>query len=337
MNSIVQKAERLILKTIFSFPSEAVLKAFGQKPVFVQGQRLHPEMQLYLLMRKLKKSPAMGDLPPVESRLAYVKDSLVHGARIDHILVEDFIVHEGVKARLYKVNDEVSPVIIYYHGGGFVIGDLEMFDHVCRYICAETGYKVFAVDYRKAPEYAFPAGIEDGVAGYKWAIERAGELGIDKGAVYIAGDSAGACLSTVITQQLVKEDFLLPRKQLLFYPTCDWSQDYQSTELFSEGFFLTKNDFIYFGGHYQNGCDLSDPRISPLRGELKGMPSSIVVTAGFDPLRDQGDAYAESMKAAGVDVVHIREEGMIHGFVNLVGFSQYARNVVSGVLNLLKT
>lgn len=334
MNSII---ERLVLRTIFSFPSETVLHAFGQEPVVIQGQRLHPEMQLYLLLRKLKKSPAMGDLPPVESRQVYVQDSLVHGIKIDSIKSQDFLVHEGVKARLYKSNDEVSPVIIYYHGGGFVIGDLEMFDHVCRYICAETGYKVFAVDYRKAPEYPFPAGIEDGVAGYKWAIERAGELKFDKENVFIAGDSAGACLTTVVTQQLVKERYLLPKKQLLFYPTCDWSQDYQSTELFSEGFFLTKNDFIYFGGHYQNGCDLSDPRISPLRGELQGLPPAIVVTAGFDPLRDQGDAYADCMKAAGVEVIHIQEEGMIHGFVNLVGFSQHARNVVSNVLSLLKS
>lgn len=335
MKELICYTERFLLQKIFTLPAETILKTFKQKAVILDEQRLHPEMQLYLLIRKIRKSPGMGDQPPVQSRQTYVRDSLVHGIRIDNIKMEEFNL-DGVRARFYKKSDDLSPVIIYYHGGGFVIGDLEMFDHVCRYLCDVTGYKIFAVDYRKAPEFPFPTGIEDGIKGYKWAMERAEKLGFNPDKVIIAGDSAGACLATVISQTLAQEGYKLPVKQLLFYPPCDWGQDYQSTELFAENFFLTKRDLIYFGDHYLNGNDQSDPRISPLRGHLKGLPPAIIITAGFDPLRDQGEAYAAKLREAGVVVKHVRKEGMIHGFINLVGFSPYAREVVSEVLSWIR-
>lgn len=331
--SFIDSFERKALELIISLPLEKFLR-----PVYVDGLRLHPEMQMYLNIRKLMKKPAMGELPPVQSRRAYVKDSLVHGIDIEHINSQDFIIKEGLSGRLYSQTDDIAPAIIYFHGGGFVIGDNVMFDHVMRYICAESGYKVFAVDYRKAPENPFPVPIEDGVAGYKWAVENALKLGIDFERLAIAGDSAGGNLAAVVTQIICNEGYLRPKKQLLFYPTCDWVEHYPSTDLFGTGFFLTKKDFEYFANHYHGGRlnDYSDFRISPLRGNLKGLPPAIVVTAGFDPLRDQGDAYAKAMQKAGVEVIHYREEGMIHGFINLVGFSQHARKVVSKTLSYLK-
>lgn len=331
--SFVDFLERKALNFIMSLPAEKMLK-----PVVVDGLRLHPEMQMYLLIRKLMKKPAMGELPPVESRKAYVKDSLVHGIDIDHVRSQDYLIKEGLNGRLYSTTDEITPAIIYFHGGGFVIGDNVMFDHVMKYICAESGYKIFAVDYRKAPEFPFPHPIEDGVAGYKWAVENALRLGIDFDRLAIAGDSAGGNIAAVVTQIICNEGFLKPKKQLLLYPTCDWVDHYPSTDLFGTGFFLTVKDFEYFSDHYHGGRlnDYSDYRISPLRGNLKGLPPAIVVTAGFDPLRDQGDAYAKAMRHAGVEVVHYREEGMIHAFINLVGFSQHARNAVTKAIGLLK-
>lgn len=322
--SLSENIERKALQLLMSFPLEKMLK-----PVVIDGCRLHPEMQLYLMIRKLMKKPAMGDLPPIQSRQAYVRDSLVHGIEIDWVKCE------AVKpGHLYIGNDPDADVIIYFHGGGFVIGDNVMFDHVYRYMCAETGYRILAVDYRKAPEFPFPTGIEDGIEGYKWALEN-----LPANKYFVAGDSAGANLAAVVTQMMAAESGRLPDKQLLFYPTCDWAESYPSADLFGSGFFLTKKDFEYFAGHYHGGKldNLSDFRISPLRGKLKGLPSAIVVTAGFDPLRDQGDAYAAKLSEAGVPVVHLREEGMIHGFVNLVGFSQYARTVTSRALSYLKS
>lgn len=330
--SFIDFLERKALNFIMSLPAEKMMK-----PVVVDGLKLHPEIQMYLLIRKLMKKPAMGELPPVESRKAYIKDSLVHGIEIDHVRTQDYTIKEGLFGRLYSQTDDLRPAIIYYHGGGFVIGDNEMFDHVMRYICAESGYKVFAVDYRKAPEFPFPHPIEDGVAGYKWAVENALRLGIEVYRLAVAGDSAGGNLAAVITQIICNEGYLRPKKQLMFYPTCDWVESYPSTDLFGSGFFLTKKDFEYFAHHYHRGNldNLSDFRISPLRGHLRGLPPAIIVTAGFDPLRDQGDAYARSLKASGVHVEHWREEGMIHGFINLVGFSQHSRNVVSKTLSYL--
>lgn len=331
--SFVDFLERKALNFIMSLPAEKMLK-----PVVVDGLRLHPEMQMYLLIRKLMKKPAMGDLPPVESRKAYVKDSLVHGIDISHVRSQDFLIKEDLTGRLYSTTDEISPAIIYFHGGGFVIGDNEMFDHVMRFFCAQSGYKIFAVDYRKAPEYPFPHPIEDGVAGYKWAVENALRLGIDFDRIAIAGDSAGGNIAAVVTQIICHEDYLKPKKQLLFYPTCDWVDHYPSTDLFGTGFFLTIKDFEYFSDHYHGGRleDYSDYRISPLRGNLTGLPPAVIVTSGFDPLRDQGDAYAKALSKAGVDVVHYREEGMIHAFINLVGFSQHARDAVTKALKILK-
>jgi acetyl esterase len=331
--SFVDFLERKALLALMSLPHQRLFD-----PITVDGLKLDPEIQMYLWIRKVMKKPAMGDLPPSLSRKAYVKDSLVHGIDIDHISSQDFLIKDGLYGRLYSKSDDLGPAIIYFHGGGFVIGDNQMFDHVMRYICAESGYKIFAVDYRKAPEFPFPHPIEDGVAGYKWAIENALRLKIDVDRLAVAGDSAGGNIATVVTQIICNEDFLRPKKQLLFYPTCDWVDHYPSTDLFGTGFFLTIKDFEYFSDHYHGGRlgDYSDFRISPLRGRLKGLPPAIIVTAGFDPLRDQGDAYAKAMKAAGVDVVHYREEGMIHAFVNLVGFSQHARDAVTKAISLLK-
>lgn len=335
--NLPQILERKVLQTIMSLPPELIRMVVG-KPIVIDNQTLHPEMQLYLMVRKLIKKPAMGDLPPQHSRQSYVKDSLVHGIDIHDVETSDFIINDHLLMRLYEIDSRETPVIYYLHGGGFVIGDLEMFDHVCRFICHETGYKVLALNYRKAPEFPFPSGIEDGVAGYHWIIEKASEFGIDQSKIVICGDSAGANLATVVTQIICQEGLTPPKKQVLFYPTCDWSRDYDSTEKFGTGFFLTKKDFEYFASHYHGpqGCDLSHPWISPVHGKLNGLPETILVTAGFDPLRDQGEAYAERLRQEGVKVTLIREEGMIHGFINLIGFSLYSRSVVKNILSQLK-
>lgn len=332
--SISELLEKKALQFLISLPFEQILS-----PIIIDNCKLHPEMQVYLWIRKLMGRPAMGELPPIDSRRTYVKDSVIHGIDVQNIEVHDYKIKEGLTGKLYALSSRKAPLIVYYHGGGFVIGDNEMYGHVYRYICAETGFKVFAVNYGKAPEHPFPIGLEDAITGYKFAISHSGEMNFDLSEVYIAGDSAGANLATVICQILVAEKFHLPKKQLLFYPTCDWCEDYKSAQYFATGFFLTQKDFEYFALNYHGGKpqNLSDFRISPLRGRLEGVPSSIIVTAGFDPLRDQGDAYALKLKEAGVFVIHMREEGMIHGFINLIGFSQYARTVTSKALSFLKS
>jgi acetyl esterase len=196
---------------------------------------------------------------------------------------------------------------------------------------------VLAVDYRLAPENPFPAAVEDAYEALCWALEHAGELGADAGAVATAGDSAGGNLATVACQLAVAEG-MRPALQLLIYPVTDMSRPRRSRQLFAEGFFLTAADIDWFDEQYLAGREelKLDARVSPLLGELSGLPPAIVVTAGFDALRDEGEEYASAMHAAGVPTVLRRFPGMIHGFVNAAGISRSAREAVIEVAGTVR-
>jgi acetyl esterase len=215
-----------------------------------------------------------------------------------------------VPIRLYRPEGEAGPTAIaYFHGGGFVIGSIETHDLQARALCRATGSIVASAEYRLAPEHPWPAGVEDAIAVTEWALEQFGQ-------VAVAGDSAGANLAAVVAQHLRDR----VTAQLLVYPPTDLSGDdsrrYPSREENAEGYFLTRDDMQFFERHYLDGMpDRRDPRVSPLYGDLTGLPPAVVVTAEFDPLRDEGDAYAEALRAAGVRVEHLRCDGMIHGFV----------------------
>lgn len=343
MNNIANTVERLALKSIMSLPPRLILSTFGKPSVVHDNQELDPEIQVYLLIRKLLKKPGMGEVDPVLSRSGYTQDSLVHGIRINDIVSKDFdipVTGASIKGRLYHPSQTSGPMptLIYYHGGGFVIGDLEMFDHVCRFISLETGFKVLAVDYRKAPEYPFPTGIHDSVEAYKWAISNHTLLGIDTSCVLVGGDSAGGNLATIVGQILAEQDIIRPVLQLLIYPTCDHSKSYPSREHFGENFFLTKKDIEYFQTHYVGrDCDNFHPWISPIHAKnLSNLPPAVIVTAGFDPLRDEGEAYAERLQSEGVEVKIIREKGLIHGFINMIGFSRSSLVAFRRVLQQVK-
>jgi acetyl esterase len=236
-----------------------------------------------------------------------------------------------LRARHYAPKgDELAPLIVYFHGGGFVIGDLDTHDAPCRALCKESGAHVLAIDYRLAPEHPYPAPIEDGVAAYEWACANAACLGADATRVAVAGDSAGANLATVVTQLAVKAHKPAPFLQLLFYPTVDRTVDRASLELFAEGYFLTREDVEWYTEQYvPNRADLADPRVSPLLApDLRGQSPAIVVTAGFDPLRDEGDTYAEALRAAGNEVHVFHLTDMVHGFINMGALSDYAHSTL---------
>jgi acetyl esterase len=214
-----------------------------------------------------------------------------------------------VPIRLYRPEGEPGPAAIaYFHGGGFVIGSIETHDLQARALCRATGAVVASAEYRLAPEDPWPAGVEDAIAVTEWALQR-----FDR--VAVAGDSAGANLAAVAAQELRGR----VAAQLLVYPPTDLSHDeddrYPSRVENAEGHFLTEDDTLFFEGHYlPPGVDRRDPRVSPLYGDLAGLPPAVVATAEFDLLRDEGDAYADAMRAAGVQVDHLRFDGLIHGF-----------------------
>jgi acetyl esterase len=211
-----------------------------------------------------------------------------------------------------------APLLVYYHGGGWVIGDVAMYDGVCRLIAAASGCNVLSVEYRLAPEHPFPAPIEDAFASFQWAVANAEALGSDPTRIGVGGDSAGGNMAAVVSHMALEGGGQMPAMQLLIYPVTDSAEDTRSRLLFSDGFVLTKADMDQFEAAYlPPGVDASDQRISVLKcPDLKGLPPAYVATAGFDPLRDEGEAYALAMRDCGVKVALRRHAGLIHTFVN---------------------
>jgi len=211
------------------------------------------------------------------------------------------------------------PVLVYFHGGGWVIGDIETHDGTCRMIANGAGAVVVSVDYRLAPEHKFPAAAEDSYAATKWVAANAASIGGDPARVAVGGDSAGGNLSAVVA--LMARDRGGPRlvHQLLIYPVTDASFDQPSYRENADGYFLTRDSMLWFWNHYKaSDADRTNLYACPLQAkDLRGLPPALVITAEFDPLRDEGEAYAARLKEAGVAVKLSRYDGMIHGFFSM--------------------
>jgi acetyl esterase len=209
------------------------------------------------------------------------------------------------------------PGLVYFHGGGWVIGDLDTHDVQCRQLTAEAGITVVAVDYRLAPEHKFPAALDDAWAATRWVVAHGSELGIDARRLAVAGDSAGGNLAAVVA--LLARDAGGPAisLQVLVYPVTDLGAESQSYSDFAEGYMLTRESMRWFTNHYlKSPNEARDWRASPIHAaSLAGLPPALVVTAGYDPLRDEGAAYAARLTEAGVQVDYVCYGGMIHGFM----------------------
>ena len=213
------------------------------------------------------------------------------------------------------------PALVYYHGGGWVIGDLDTHDALCRTLANEAGCKVIAVDYRLAPEHPFPAAFDDAYAAVKWVEANASEIGIDPNRIAVAGDSAGGNLAAAVCLKAKAEKAPEIAFQLLIYPVTDWGWKGGSMESCADVYPLTREIMDWFGAHYLNDpSEADDVRVSPMKEpDLSGLAPAIVVTAGFDPLRDQGEAYAQKLKAAGVSVEYRCENSLPHAFTAMTG------------------
>jgi acetyl esterase len=221
------------------------------------------------------------------------------------------------------------PGLIYFHGGGFILGTLDSSDRPCRDLAHLSGRVVVSVDYRLAPEHPFPAAVDDAYAATKYVLEHAGEFGIDEGQVAISGESAGANLATVTALKLRQSGTPPLTFQLLVYPLVDFNDDSPSMREFADGHFITSDLLAYFADHYFGTAqDRRHEDASPLNADLRGLPPALVLTAECDPLRDQGEAYARKLADAGVRVTHRRYEGMIHPFFSLAGIVDGGRSAI---------
>ncbi len=273
---------------------------------------------------------------PDEGRAGYL--ALTFGSRTPEQVIpvastEDTTVDGAagpLKARIYRPEGSGPfPTVAYFHGGGFVIGDLDTHDNMCRDICRGTQSVVVSVDYRLAPEHPFPAAVEDTLAATRWVLANAPKLGGNQ-TVAVAGDSAGGNLSAVVAQ-LLRGHTVPLAAQFLIYPAVDHKDaSHPSTTENARGYFLEEEAMTWFYNHYVGGfSDSKDPRLAPMTSEsLAGLPPAVIVTAEFDPLRDEGEAYGKALRAAGVQADVIRGDGMIHGFFDMGRWSPGAQNVI---------
>lgn len=316
-------------KVIPWIPTAAQRVLFRGRSVVIDGNTLDPTLQLMLSgLRVVGIDGLVVDDDAAASR-AQMHESIVGlpGPQI-HVEVDELSLPGPagrIRARHYRPPDgATAPLLVFYHGGGWVIGDLETYDALCRLACRDAGIHVLSIDYRLAPEHPAPAAIEDAYAAFKWAHEHAAELGAAPGRIAVGGDSAGGNLAAVVAQ-LARDDAQAgggptPVLQWLIYPRTDFTAQTRSLSLFARGFVLTKRDMDWFHAQYLRGSGVAptDPRVSPLLAEsLSGLAPALIAVGGFDPLRDEGEAYAAALQAAGT-AVDLRYMGSLtHGFVNL--------------------
>ena len=308
---------------------------FGAPPV-LDGQRLASDIHVLLRMAELADSESFtagSDVGEARSHRRLEAEIVAERPPLPMARVE---AHEipgpagTLPARLYvppTAAKAAAPLLVYYHGGGWVIGDLDTHDGPCRFLAAHSGVAVLSVDYRLAPEHPFPAAAEDAWASYAWTSENATRLGFDPGRIAVGGDSAGGNLAASVCLMAREAEAPPPALQLLIYPVTDTSAEMPSRRMFEEGFLLTRGDMDFFENHYlPPGVDRADPRASVLKAEdLNSLPPAYVATAGFDPLRDEGEAYALRMRDAGVRVTLRRHAGLVHTFANLTAICPSAR------------
>ncbi|MBS0504313.1 MAG: alpha/beta hydrolase [Proteobacteria bacterium] len=279
---------------------------------------VRPDVQGFLAFLNNLPGPRTHQLSAPEARAMYAAMKDVADPPAGELAVKRDLKSGDIPVRLYdaRAHREPGPVIVFFHGGGFVIGDLETHDSFCAEMARAMDLPVVAVDYRLAPEHAFPAAPDDCEAAARWVATSPSELGLKVTSLVLAGDSAGGNLTIVTSQQLRDKPAKVPViAQWPIYPVVDDVQKYQSFEDFGEGFLLDKPSMQYFFEAYK--ATEGDVRNTPILHRHDGMPPTLIITAGLDPLRDQGRAYAGELIRAGVPTTYREARGNIHGFVTL--------------------
>ena len=302
---------------------------------------LHPQGEAFLGYLKSLGGAPIHTLSPEKNRrgMRYIaqKASIPPQAVAE---IQDCVIpaDDGeIKLRIYKPDGRAPlPVLVFFHGGGWVMGDLDVFDAPLRALTNAANTIVVSVDYRLAPEYKFPTAVNDCCAAVKWVAANARALGADADHIAVGGESAGGNLAAVVA--LMARDHAFPRLhyQVLIYPVTDISREYPSKSKF-DGYFIGREDMRYFENHYlRTEEDRQNIHVSPLLAELHDLPPALVITAGFDPLHDEGAAYARRLKEAGVEVTYYCYEDMIHGFFGFAGMIDQGKDLIDRIAYSLR-
>jgi acetyl esterase len=321
------RVERAVTLALLRTPPVLLRRIVGAPVRSPEGYELDLQGQALVWLMKISRQPELHERGARGGRAV-----LDHTGRVldmedlGDVATTDITVPGAAgprAARVYRPSGakrDRAPGLVFFHGGGFVIGSIESHDGVCRALAKLSDVVVVSVDYRLAPEHRFPAGLEDSIAATRWILANAASLGIDPTNVAVGGDSAGGNLAALVCLAL-RSDAVKPVFQLLIYPATDLSRSLPSHRAFRAGFMLPEKSITWFRESYLPDLKLeTDPRASPyFEKDLANAPPALVVTAGFDPLRDEGKAYADNLRAAGVDVEYVCSEGSQHGFANTAG------------------
>jgi len=338
--TISEKIEKFLALTFLKLPLP-IIKLLNGKPIQIDGQTMDPFVQF---MVKYFIDHEVGYIPSVEEdrrEIDVTGNWFAHNPK-SSVSITKWRAN-GPNGEIFceiyrpaKLPPENAPALMFYHGGGYVSGSLESHQNLCRQLAHEVNCAVVAVDYRLAPEYKFPIGINDCLAAFDAAIEQAQELGFDPKRISLGGDSAGGNAAAVIAQQR-KNSYFPPKFQALWVPVVDMSKQTRSYELMGKGFFIEKKKIDWYTEHYLlSEEDAMDPLASPLLGDAKGVCDAAVFVAGFDPLRDEGRAYVEKLKSAGVPTQFTFYEGVFHPFINVAGKIPIARKAFDEAVIILK-
>ncbi|MEJ7796475.1 MAG: alpha/beta hydrolase [Nocardioides sp.] len=324
--TVLQRAEALVFKTALALPQPIKRLAAGRALVR-QGQTLATDNQLALRLMRIAREPSLESLPIPEAREQLRRQTWMSGGDQPIGAVRDLPVGDR-NGRLYVPTGATSPgpLLVFFHGGGFIYGDLDTHDPACRFLAEHSGVRVLSVDYRLAPEHTFPTAHDDCVASYRWVVEHAESLGADPARLAVGGDSAGGALAATTALAAAREG--LPMAfQLLIYPMTDMRGGSDSRTAFNRRLILTQGFMDLAQESYLNSeADVTDPRASALLNDVPdGLAQAYVVTAGFDPLRDEGEAYARTLADAGVQIELRRFPEHLHGFIHFVGIGRAGR------------
>lgn len=325
--SILMPMRAFLVRQVLSLPPRWLLAMSGGKPTTIAGRTLDPRVQF--LSAQAKSRPGLHTMDVASARKASADGlKLLDAPPREGVEIEDREIpgpdeKQKLRIRIYRPAkpERLTPVLVYFHMGGVVIGDLDTCHHFCSLVTAETGCLTVSVDYRLAPEHKFPAAVDDAVTAFRWARDNARILGGNAERVAIGGDSAGGMLAAVVGQEMMRVGERGPVLQVLIYPAVNWTAAGGSMDEYAEAFPLNTPMMTWFRNHYLTGeTQARDVRVSPaLEPNLRGLPPALIFTAGHDPLVDQGRDYAEALKSQNVPAMYRCFDALPHGFTAMSG------------------